>query len=72
MVRPEGLGPSVLRLKVECFTTKLWAHMVDKIGVEPIPTVFQTVAHTGYATCPYLEIGMRFELMTTEVAAPLL
>ena len=45
------------RLKVCNVTFTSWAHMVDKIGVEPIPTVFQTAARTGYATCPYWRLG---------------
>ena len=32
MVRPEGLGPSALRLKVECSTAELWAHMVARLN----------------------------------------
>ena len=35
MVRPEGLEPSTLRLKVACSTTELRAHMVPPLGFEP-------------------------------------
>ena len=34
-MRPEGLGPSALRLKVVCSTTELRAHMVPPRGFEP-------------------------------------
>ncbi len=35
LVRPEGLGPSALRLKVVCSTTELRAHVVPPLGFEP-------------------------------------